>query len=385
VGAKAEAMTVAARVLLVGGGHAHLEVLRRQILARRPDCVLTLVSTERQQHYSGMVPGYLRGTYREEEIAFDLAALAARGGGSFVTGSATAIDPRARRVRLADGRALPYDLVSFGVGSLTADGDRPDVRRHALALKPIGRARELRRVVTELAASPPHAATAPLRVVIVGAGAAGVEIACAVAAVLDDAGRARDVTLVDAGAEPLPGYAPRARRRARAILAGKRIGLTLGARVTRVAADAVELEGGAVRPSDATVWLTGAAAEPLFATAGLAVDARGFLLVDASLRSITDPRVFAAGDCATLADRPATPKAGVFAVREGPVLWRSIVAALEHRPPPRYRPQRVFLSILNTADRSALLTWGPLAVQSRAAWRLKDAIDRRFIARYRRV
>ena len=99
----------------------------------------------------------------------------------------------------------------------------------------------------------------------------------------------------------------------------------------------------------------------------------------------TDPRVFAAGDCATLANHPDTPKAGVYAVREAPILWRSLLAAVAGAPPPRYTPQTGFLSLLNTADGRALLRWRGVLAHSRWAWRLKDRIDRRFVERYQRL
>jgi selenide,water dikinase len=142
------------------------------------------------------------------------------------------------------------------------------------------------------------------------------------------------------------------------------------------------LETGERLPSRLTVWLTGAVAWPLFQDSGLPVDGRGFLWLDDSLRSVADPCVLAAGDCGTLASRPETPKAGVVAVREAPVLWESLKAAVLGGEPPRYVPQRGFLSILNTADGRALLDYRGIVSHSRWAWRFKDAIDRRFMARY---
>jgi NADH dehydrogenase FAD-containing subunit len=142
--------------------------------------------------------------------------------------------------------------------------------------------------------------------------------------------------------------------------------------------------GGRV-PSDLTVWLTGATGPDLFRDTGLALDERGFLLVDDSLRSVSDARVFAAGDCGTLVNYPNTPKAGVYAVREAPVLWHSLMASIAGQPLPRYQPQHGFLSLLNTADGKALLQYKGFATHSRWAWWLKDWIDRRFVARYQRL
>ena len=365
------------RVVLVGGGHAHLEVLRRQVLEEHRGIALTLVSAAAKQHYSGMVPGFLAGTYREEEIAFDLAALSERAGARFVEGTVVAIDPERRLLRLADADTIEYDLVSFAVGSGARGSALPGVREHAWTVKPIHRAVSLRQALERIARG-----GGTVRAVVVGAGAGGVEVACAAASVFDRAGCARQMTILESGDEILGGYSARFRRVAQRALDGKRIAVRLRASVSEVRSDSLLLADGQEMASRLTVWLTGPSPPELFGGSGLSLDARGYLLVEDSLRSVSDPRVFAAGDIATLASHPETPKAGVYAVREGPVLWKSLVAAVEATPPPAYSPQEGFLSILNTSDGKALLRYGPWVSSSRWAWRLKDAIDRRFMRKY---
>jgi pyridine nucleotide-disulfide oxidoreductase family protein len=363
-------------LLLVGAGHSHVEILRRQILEPRSELSLTVVSAGPLHHYSGMVPGFLRGSYTEEEISFHLPTLVARAGGEFVEGKAVSVDPVRRAVVLEDGRTLAYDLASFGVGSLTRGGRNDGVRRFALSVKPIRKAIALRQALLQLARREGAA-----RVAVVGAGAAGIEIACAAAGVLDAARRRREVVVVDGSDRILPGYSDRFRSRAESILKAKGITARLGERVREVRESEVLTDRGTI-PSHLTVWLTGPEASEIFAGSGLETDDRGFLLVDDSLRSVTDPRVFGVGDCATLASHPNTPKAGVYAVREGPVLWESLNSAIDGTEPPRYTPQRGFLSILNTGEGKALLRYKGLVSWSRAAWILKDWIDRRFMRRY---
>ena len=145
----------------------------------------------------------------------------------------------------------------------------------------------------------------------------------------------------------------------------------------------MRLGGGARLPSALTVWLAGAAAPALLGTAALPRDPRGFLLVGRTLQAVDGSPVWGAGDCVTLARHPEVPRAGVYAVREGPVLARNLRAALGEGGPRPYTPQRTFLSLLNTADGKALLRWHALVSHSRWAWWLKDRIDRRFVARYR--
>jgi pyridine nucleotide-disulfide oxidoreductase family protein len=365
------------RLLLVGAGHAHLEILRRLILEPLAEVELTVVSLGALHHYSGMVPGYLQGTYREEEIAVRVPELVERAGGRFVAGRAVGVDPGERRVRVEtreEGiREVAYDLVSFAVGSNTAGVDSPEVAGQARRIKPLERVHALRQRLLDLTEE---------KVAVVGGGAAGVEVSLAIAAVLERTGSAHRITILDAGEEILAGYRDRFRERAREILAKRGIAVRTGQRVAAVHAGEVETESGVRVPSRLTVWLTGAVAWPLFRDSGLPLDGRGFLLIDDALRSVADPRIFAAGDCGTLASHPETPKAGVYAVREAPVLWESLQAAVRRGEPPRYRPQRGFLSILNTGDGRALLDYKGIVSHSRWAWRLKDRLDRRFMARY---
>ncbi|HSS77012.1 MAG TPA: FAD-dependent oxidoreductase [Thermoanaerobaculia bacterium] len=372
------------RLLLVGAGHAHLEILRRLILEPLRDVALTVVSVSPLHHYSGMVPGYLQGTYREDEIAVRIPDLVARAEGQFLCGRAVALRPDRQVVHVQTSPAetveVPWDLVSFAVGSNTAGIDAPEIATEAQRIKPLERVAALQDRLRELARG---GGTIPA--VVVGGGAAGVEVALAMASALEKEGAAHRLTIAEGGKEILPGYRRRFRQRARDILHQRGIVALTGARITAVRPDSAATEDGTRIPSKLTVWLTGAVSWPLFLSSGLPLDDRGFLLTGDSLSSVDDPRIFAAGDCGTLASHPITPKAGVYAVREGPVLWQSLKAAVEGGQPPRYAPQSGFLSILNTGDGRALLDYKGIVSHSRWAWQLKDRIDRRFMRRHQEL
>jgi selenide,water dikinase len=367
---------------MVGVGHAALEVLRRLGSEPLAGVELTVVSPSPLHHYSGMLPGFLAGLYAEDEMAFALPRLVERAGGRLLLGQAVALDAGERVVHLAGNpegvSRAAYDLAVFAIGSTTAGSERPEVAAHAWPAKPIGRLVALRGALLELARRP-----AAVTTVVVGGGAAGVEVALAMKSLFAHGGAPHRVLLLESGGEILSGYPALLRRRALAVLARHDVAVRTATRVTAVEAGALVLAHGGRLASELTVWLAGAVAWPLFQGSGLPVDDRGFLLVDDALRSLADRRVFAAGDCGTLANHPHTPKAGVYAVREGPVLWRSLRAAVVGGKPPGYRPQGSFLSLLNTADGRALLSYRGIVSYSRWAMRLKDRIDRRFVARYR--
>jgi selenide,water dikinase len=223
-------------------------------------------------------------------------------------------------------------------------------------------------------------ATAP-HVVIAGGGAAGVELAWALAARLRARGAGR-VTLCDPAAMPLSGHAPATQQRALRALQDAGISWRGGAAVTAVQRDAVLLADGTSLAATLVINASGAAGAPLFGAAGLPVDARGFLRVGDDLRCPTQPTLFAAGDCAVLASYPDLPRAGVYAVRQGPLLAANLRAASTGAALRPFRARRTVLALLNTADGRAILSFGRFATHARAAWWLKDAIDRRFVARF---
>jgi selenide,water dikinase len=364
-------------LVLVGGGHAHVHVLRALAMRPEPGLRVTVVSPASHAVYSGMVPGVLAGRYEAADARIDVRALAARARATFLADRVVRIDAGGRRVELAERPGLAWDLLSLDVGSRPADGGRVAADAPALMVKPIEVAAA---GIQEALARPPG--PDGRRAVVVGAGAGGTEIALALSARLRREGGGR-VTVCDRAAEPARDRGERASRLVRRAFDRHGIEFVGGVEVVHVGRDGVRLAGGRRLAADLVVWATGAAGPPFLAGSGLPVDERGFLRVGDDLRLEGHPAVFAAGDCATLVSHPGLAKAGVYAVRQGPVLARNLRAAArgETRLEP-WRPQRRFLSLLNTGDGRAILSWGTLATHGRLAWRLKDWIDRRFVRTY---
>jgi selenide,water dikinase len=365
-------------VVLVGGGHTHVQVIRAWAAAPPAGARLTVVTDRPTAVYSGMVPGFVAGQYPREALQIDVEGLARRAGARFVMGSATGLDPSGRRVLLDGDSPEPYDTLSLDVGSAVDGLDTPGVREHAVLTRPIaGFVEALGSVLAAGARGPGR------RLVVVGGGAAGVELAFAFGRRLRAEGAAAAVELLEAGASILAGYPGAAIRRVLDRARERGIAVRSGARVVRALPGAVELATGIRLPCDRLIWVGGAAPVPLLARAGLDRDARGFLRVDTTLQCVGRPEVFASGDCASLDDAPWLPKAGVYAVRQGPVLDTNLRARIAGRSLVRYRPQRDFLSLLNLGDGRAVgAKWG-VAVEGRWVFRLKDWIDRRFVDGFR--
>lgn len=364
------------RLVLVGGGHAHLYLLRE--LARRPIANLaTVVVVPGEQFHGPMLAGFLQGQYAAEDLRIDLAGLARAAGARLEIASVTNVDAKARLV-VTDDQSFTFDLCSLDLGADGAGADTPGVTEHAVILRPLARALDLRERVDTLIA--PERAVS---IVVVGGGAGGVEIALALQHRLRDAHASGHVTLIEQGVELLPRFEAPMRRLAAEVTRERGVSLALGGRAVSVTATGVSLHNGATLPADLVVWMAGAAAPRLIAASGLAHDPQGYLLVDRSLHAVDGSPVWGAGDCVRVRDLPTSVPAAAYSVRDGPALDRSLRAALGQGKPAKYRPQRTYLALLNTGGGWALMRWKGLVRHSRWAWRLKDMIDRRFVRRYR--
>jgi selenide,water dikinase len=337
---------------------------------------ITLIVDRPEAVYSGMVPGFVAGDYAASELEIDAVPLARRAGARIVLAPAVRVDATARRIEVEGRPSVAYDVASLDIGATVRGLELPGVRDHALATRPI------RAFVDAL-----DARLAGLRereeprVVVVGGGAAGAELALTANARLRAGGVAARVTLVSKGARLLEGYAPAVGSTLERELAARGVAVRLGTAVRAVTAEHVELDDGS-EPADRVIWAAGAAAHPLARVSDLPCDDAGFVFVDPTLQVRGHPELFAGGDCASLAWAPWVSKAGVFAVREGPILDANLRAKLRGRPLRRYRPQRDFLTLINFGDREALgAKWGRVWT-GRSVWRLKDWIDRRFMRRF---
>jgi selenide,water dikinase len=353
-------------LVLLGAGHAHVEVLRR--LARRPDprLRLTLIAREPSTPYSGRLPALIRGECGPEAAHIDLGPLAAAADARLVIAEATSIDLAARRIAVRDRPAIRFDLLSIDIGGIPAmpPGD-------GLGVKPIGTfLATLARLETKLADG--------ARIALVGGGAAGTELALALAQRF--AGRIR-ITLVCDTLDPLPEAPPRARAVARAALAEARVELVCLVRAGAQADGRLALSDGSFLAVEAVLWATNVVGAPLLAESGLICDAAGCVVVDASLRSRSHNFVFAVGDCASIATAPR-PKSGVWAVRAGPHLADNLRRVGRGLRPRAWRPQATALAIVGLGHGSALAWRNGFAVSGRwVAW-YKDWIDGRFLRRY---
>ena len=370
-------------LVLIGGGHSHVIVLKRLGMDPIPGLRVTVIARDIQTPYSGMLPGLIAGHYEFDEAHIDLAPLCKFAGARLYHDEAMGLDLAAQLIQCRRRPSVSYDVLSIDIGvtpSLAAKG----AVEHAVPVKPIttlvDRWEQLKQRLRQ--------ASQTVHVGIVGAGAAGVELTLAIQfaahRMLAEEGRSRnklEFHLFSATPRILPTHNRHTRSKFERVLHERGVQIHCSSRVAQVYADGVEVEGGARYQLDEIVWATEAGAQQWPAQSGLEVDGDGFIRVDDSLQSVSHPGVFATGDIATMVNHPRE-KAGVFAVRQGPPLEANLRRVLLGQTLKSFSPQRRFLSLISTGDRYAIGSRGRWSVEGQWVWTWKNWLDSRFMQRF---
>lgn len=363
-------------LVMLGAGHAHVHMLASLATHAMAGVQITLVAPYPRQLYSGMVPGFVAGHYALDDCVIPLEPLLKGAAVTWLPRSATGVDATQRSVTLDDGCTLTYDVLSINSGPVQdrqkIEQMMPGAREHGLFVRPIEPFGVLWPKVVALAQQN------PLRVAVVGGGAAGFELSCAVAHRLPSS----SVTLLSGDAPVAANYPPKVQAMISQALKKRGIAI-IRERAVGLAAGELTLASGARLACDVPIIAIGSQAPTWLQNSGLALDPQGFVAVDAFQRSTSHAQVFAAGDVATRTDL-ALPRSGVYAVRAGPPLTtnlRAVLAGVEPRP---YTPQIKTLNLLSCGDRRAIASWGNWSAQGRWVWWWKNRIDHGFIRKYTR-
>jgi pyridine nucleotide-disulfide oxidoreductase family protein len=357
------------KLLLIGAGHAHLHIMKK-LQEKKENYEVTIISPSEYQYYSGMFSGYLEGLYNKEDMRVHIPTLAKAAGIHFTEGAALSIDAKAKVVLTEKGDILSYDVLSVDIGSLTAGIDVPGARKHALRVKPNYRIEEVAKAMQDSE-----------KPVVVGGGAAGVEMALALTArrKLED----KKPVSVISHSSLLENTSAKAQEKIKQIMQDKSLPLYLQEKVANVTSSHIITTTGNQIAYDEVLWLTGPKAPGLFRTSQLPVDEAGYLLVEDTLQVKKYPAIFAAGDCASIQQYPNLPKAGVVAVRQSEVLWENIKGFMKGTNGRRFQPKNTYLSILSTGNKQGLLLYGKIVLHHSLSWKLKNRIDQKFMNTYK--
>ena len=368
-------------LLLIGAGHTNMHVARMWRMEPIPDAQLTLVSPFSRATYSGMLPGTLAGLYTPDDMEIDLRRFCSAGNIRLIVDDAIGLEPEMRRLHCRNRPPVRYDVASIGIGSVP---DMSGVARdnpRVLGIKPM--ATFLYRLEAQignlLADAPDHERTT--RVAVIGGGAAGVELTLCLDSLLRRRSIAASLALIDSGPRILPGYQEKTADLARREFERRGVEIRINSRFREFTDGRLAFVDGRTLEADIVITATSATPPPVLDGFALPKAGDGFLAVRPTLQTTADLPIFVVGDTGTIVDNPVA-KAGVYAVREGPVLWENIRRILQGDLLTSYEPQRGFLSLLSSGDGRAIGEYAGFSAHGQWLWRWKDYIDRRFMRMY---
>ncbi len=368
-------------LVLIGGGHSHLFVIKYFAMNPVPGLRITLITRDLHTPYSGMLPGYIAGHYQYDEAHIDLRPLAQFAGARIYHAEVNDLDLENNKVICADRPPIHFDLVSINIGSRPATLHIPGANDFVLPVKPIDNFLTRWEILSEKIINSED----DFNLAVVGCGAGGVEMALATQYrlhhLLKQQNRSVDSLSIDlyCGTDDiLPGHNKQVRKRFNRILNQRNIRVHTGHRIAEVTQGHLLDDKGKRYPADAVIWVTNASAPAWLAATGLDVDAEGFIKVDDCLRSTSHDNVFAAGDIAAVVNHPR-PKSGVFAVRQGMPLAGNLVRAVQKQTLKSFTPQKNFLGLISTGDKYAIASRNNWSLEGAWLWKIKDWIDRRFM------
>jgi NADH dehydrogenase FAD-containing subunit len=363
---------MAKHLVLVGGGHAHLTCLKNLQEFVQRGYEVTLIGPSPHHYYSGMGPGMLAGTYRPQETRFNIQKMAQSGGARFQQGMVASIRPVEKRLILASGAEIPYDVVSFNTGSGIPTGNlsiASDAR--VFTVKPIEQLVQAQQHIKARLKKKIH------HIVIAGGGPAGLEVTANLWRLAANIGGEARFTLV-AGRRLMGDFPEKVRALALKSLTGRGVEVIEGTHLHEVQTSVALLKDGRMLPFDMIFLALGVQPSALFQNSGLKIGPDGGLLVNDFLQSVANPEIFGGGDCIYFQPQPLD-KVGVYAVRQNPILFHNLLAALEGRIMRRFKPGGAYLLIFNMGDDRGIFWKKQFIFAGRLAFWLKDYIDRRFM------
>jgi selenide,water dikinase len=364
-------------IVLLGVGHTNAHIVRMWGMNPIPDTDLTCITDFPVAAYSGMLPAVLAQQVDPEEMQIDLVRLCSSVGARLIRGRVNGIDHNRREIQIDDRPPIPYDALSIGIGSVPTVDQVIIEGESLIKIKPMQTF--LERLSDKIKKIESKRESGSLRVAVVGSGVAGVEILfCLPAFLAKHSDRKTILSLVTRSETILPTVSEGMRANAMQVISQRGVHLVTGHGVVSVSDHAITLTDGRKLEADLVIWATGASAPDALERFGLPTDDRGFLATDATLRSVSGKPCFAVGDTGTILGQ-SLPKAGVYAVRQGPVLWNNLQRLLGGRELKSYHPQQSFMKLLNCGDGKAIGQWKGLSLSGRWVMRLKERIDRKFM------
>ena len=371
------------KLVLIGGGHSHAIALKEWSQRALHNVEITLITDVENTPYSGMLPGYVAGFYSYKETHINLPNLARIAGAKLIIDRAISLDLDSNKVICQHHESIDFDYLSINVGSTPKTATVPGAAEYAIAAKPVPLfLKAWNELLENVKRNPQHL----FKITIIGGGAGGVELALNMHSRFQKIEAERQskniaITLVHRGDKLLSEHNQKVSQLLNKILQQKQIGLHLNTEVTAITPKKVICNQQKIIESDYTFWVTQADSPQWIKNSNLALDNKGFVVINNNLQSLSHPHIFATGDIATIKNY-SRPKAGVFAVRQGQPLYNNWLNIIGKQPLETYVPQKKYLALIGTGDKKAIALWGNFCWYSWSLWYLKDYIDRQFMKQF---
>lgn len=366
---------MAKHLVLAGGGHAHMTILAnlQHFIDRKYR--VSVIAPSPHHYYSGMGPGMLGGTYRPEQIRFATQNLVNKKGARFILDQVERIDPEKKQLFLVSGSDITYDVISFNTGSQVPQERVVQKQTDTFTVKPIEKLIQARKRIIELSES------RKITICIVGGGPSAVEMAGNIWNISKEKCKYEPFIRILAGKKILAQFPERIRNMAKKSLEDRGIEIDESGYADQISPRKIRFDSGHTTTAEIIILAMGIRPSPIFKVSGLPLGPDGGLRVNRFLQSPDYPDIFGGGDCIYFEDQPLD-KVGVYAVRQNPILYHNLMAALSGRRLKPFDPGHGYLLILNMGDGTGIYFKKWLQFKGRLAFKLKDYIDRKFIDKF---
>ncbi|MED1865312.1 FAD-dependent oxidoreductase [Fictibacillus nanhaiensis] len=353
------------KLLLIGGGHAHLSILRSLLHEKMSDLEITLITSSKFQYYSGMFSGFTEGLYDEDEIRIDLESLCSRASVSFIEDTIISFDPMQKVLLGFSGEIYHFDVISFDI--------EPWVSSELISTSELTPKHHFIEKIKKLRSS-----EAP---VIVGDSSRAVELALSVSSWRNTYNLSNSVTLISPSSL-LHSYGAKATKKIREIAHDHNLEFYENEQVNEAKDSYVTTKNGTKIKYSIILPITEPKASSLFKQALLPVDSDGFLLVEDTLQNDEYPYVFGAGNCVTISMYSELVKNDFHATKQGPILWRNIKRFLFGQSLESFKPYTSPFSIISTGKQQGLFIFRNVTLYGKWVWYMKNFNDQKFIKRH---
>lgn len=375
---KTNSIPIQTELVLVGGGHANIQVLKSFAMRPIDGLRISLISDVLSAPYSGMLPGFIAGEYDFNEIHINLLHLCNFSGARFIQAKIISVDTEERVIHCENRPDINYDLISVNTGITSDYGEIEGAKEHAIPVKPIShflnKIPEVEKSITSSEQS----------IVIIGSGAAGIELAFAFRKKFNKSNIKPKITIIGSAERFFPKISYRCHLSILKKCSAADIDVQFGQPVIKVSKNTVTLAEGINVATDCSIVVTGARPSNWLNSASISLTHDGYIEVNNAFQSISDERIFAAGDIAKMRHQPR-PRSGVFAVRAGPTLAKNLRLALNKSPLKHVSQQSRYLSLIMLDNNDVIAIWGGFFISAKWLWPIKKWIDQRFISSFTKL